>query len=57
VISVLAAAFLATLGDVIKACMGLVRRLDTARAAAALRHALTVIKRLVVTWLAFRATR
>jgi N-acetylglucosaminyl-diphospho-decaprenol L-rhamnosyltransferase len=57
VIGVLAAAFLATVGDVMKACVGLVRRLDTAQAAAALLHAWTVIKLLVDTRLASRAIR
>ena len=57
VIGVLAAAFLATLGDVIKACVALVQRLDSARAAAAIKHAWIVIKLLVDTRLASRATR
>jgi N-acetylglucosaminyl-diphospho-decaprenol L-rhamnosyltransferase len=57
VIGVLAATFLAILGDVIKACMGLVRHLDTARTGAALKHAWSVIKLLFNTRLASRPTR
>ena len=44
-----AAVFLAMLGDVMRACNGLVRRLDSARAAAAARHTWTVLKLLVDT--------
>ena len=57
VTGVLAAVFLAALGDAITACKGLVRRLDTARAAAAARHTWTVLKLMIATGLASRATR
>ena len=57
VTGVLAGVFLATLSDVLSACKGLVRRLDTAQAAAASRHAWTVLKLLIDTRLASRATR
>jgi hypothetical protein len=57
VTGVLAAVFLATLGDAITACKGLVRRLDTARAGAAARHTWTVLKLMIATGLASRATR
>src|SRR5262249_4383210 len=53
----LAAVFLAALRDTITAGKGLWRRLDTARAAAAARHTWTVLKLMVATGLASRATR
>jgi len=54
---VFAAAFLATAGDVMKACNGLVRGWDTAQADRFLRHAIAVLKSLIDTALASRATR
>jgi N-acetylglucosaminyl-diphospho-decaprenol L-rhamnosyltransferase len=54
---VLAAVLLAMLGDVITACGSLLRRRDDARSAAAARHAWTMVKLLVDTGLASRATR
>ena len=57
VTGVVGAVFLAMLGDVMKVCNGLVRRLDIARAATAVRHTWTVLKLLVDTELASRATR
>jgi N-acetylglucosaminyl-diphospho-decaprenol L-rhamnosyltransferase len=57
VTGVLAAVLLGILGDAIKACTGLVRRLDTASAAVAARHACTMLKLLADTRLASRATR
>jgi N-acetylglucosaminyl-diphospho-decaprenol L-rhamnosyltransferase len=57
VTGVLAAVFLATLADIVTACKGLVRRLDTARAVEAVRHAWIMLKLLVNTRLATRATR
>lgn len=54
---VLTSVFLATLGDVVRACGGLLRRWDTARAAAAMRHSGTMLQRLAATGLASRATR
>jgi hypothetical protein len=54
---VFAAVFLATVGDVMKACNGLVRGWDTAQAAQVLRHAIAVLKVLVDTGLASRPTR
>jgi GT2 family glycosyltransferase len=53
----LTSVFLTTLADVMRACSGLIRRWDTARAAAAMRHSLTTLDRLVATGLASRATR
>ena len=57
VTGVLAAAFLATSADVIKAVLGLLQRRDKARTVAALQHACSVIKLLFDTRLASRATR
>ena len=57
VTGVAAAVFLAILGDVMRACNSLVRRLDLARAATAVRHTWTMLKLLVDTELASRATR
>jgi N-acetylglucosaminyl-diphospho-decaprenol L-rhamnosyltransferase len=57
VTGVLAAVFLATLGDMITACSSLARLRDNARGAAAARHAGTMLKLLVDTGLASRATR
>jgi N-acetylglucosaminyl-diphospho-decaprenol L-rhamnosyltransferase len=54
---VAAAVFLGILADVVEACKALVRRLDTRRAATAMRHAGTTIKLLVDTKLASRSTR
>jgi N-acetylglucosaminyl-diphospho-decaprenol L-rhamnosyltransferase len=54
---VFAAVFLATVGDVMKACNGLVRGWDAAQAARVLRHAIAVLKVLVDTGLASRPTR
>jgi N-acetylglucosaminyl-diphospho-decaprenol L-rhamnosyltransferase len=56
VMGVVAATCLAMLGDVLTACKGLLRRLDTARAAAAARHAWIVLRLLVETRFASRAT-
>lgn len=53
---VLAAVFFATLSDALSVCKGLLR-LDSARAAAGARHAWTMLKLLVATGLASRATR
>jgi hypothetical protein len=53
----MAAVFLGTLGDIMTACKALVRSMDTARAASAARHAWTMLKLLVDTGLASRATR
>lgn len=53
----LAAVLLAMLGDLVNACNGMARRWDTARAAEAMRHAGTVLKLLIYTRLASRATR
>jgi hypothetical protein len=44
---VLDAVFLAIVGEVMKACAGLVLRLDTARAVSVVRHRWTVLKFLV----------
>jgi N-acetylglucosaminyl-diphospho-decaprenol L-rhamnosyltransferase len=57
VTGVMAAVFLAILGSAMTASKGLVRRLDTARAATAVRHAWTMLKLLVDTGLGSRATR
>jgi len=54
---ILTAAFLATLNDMVRAGMGLLRRRDMAPTVAALRHAWSAIKLLVETRLASRATR
>jgi N-acetylglucosaminyl-diphospho-decaprenol L-rhamnosyltransferase len=54
---VLAAVFLAALGDLIVACKGLAWRFDTPGAAAAARHTRTVLRLLGDTRLASRATR
>ena len=54
---VLADVFLSTLADIMTACNGLVRRLDTARAAEALHHTRIMLKLLVNTGFASRATR
>lgn len=56
VAGVLAAVLLATLGDLVNACNGMARRLDTARVAEAMRHAGTVFKLLIDTRLASRTT-
>jgi GT2 family glycosyltransferase len=48
---------LSVLSDVINACKGLVRRLDIARAAAAGRHTSSMLKLLIHTRFASRATR
>jgi N-acetylglucosaminyl-diphospho-decaprenol L-rhamnosyltransferase len=57
VTGVMAAALLAMVGDGMMACKSLLRRLDTAKAATAVRHAWIVLKLLVDTGLASRATR
>lgn len=57
VTGVLAATFLTTLGNAILAFKGLVRRRDTVPAATALRRTWTILKLLVDTRLASRATR
>ena len=54
---VLTAVFLATLGDIIKACRGLVWHWDLARVRAATQRARMVIKLLADIRLASRATR
>jgi GT2 family glycosyltransferase len=54
---VLTSVFLTTLGDVIRACGGLLRHRNTARAADATRHSRTTLHRLIATGLASRATR
>jgi N-acetylglucosaminyl-diphospho-decaprenol L-rhamnosyltransferase len=54
---VLAAAFLATVADILSAGSAFIRRLDTARIAAAVQHARIVFKLLIDTGLASRATR
>jgi hypothetical protein len=54
---VLACVCLALFGAVVKACSGLLRHRDPARAAAALRHSSTNIRILLSTRLASRATR
>jgi GT2 family glycosyltransferase len=54
---VLASVFLTALGDVIRACGGLLRHRDMARVAAAMRHTATIFNRLIATSLASRATR
>jgi N-acetylglucosaminyl-diphospho-decaprenol L-rhamnosyltransferase len=57
VMGVLAGTFLAALSDVMEACKALVQHRDNPRAAGAMRHAWTVLKLLVATGLASRATR
>lgn len=56
-IGALTATFFAMLGDVLIACNGLVRHLDTARSTVAMRHAWLVLKLLVNTGFASRPTR
>jgi GT2 family glycosyltransferase len=57
VIVVLSAVFLAALTDVMKACRALVQSQDATRAAGSMRHVWTMLKLLVATRLASRATR
>ena len=57
VTGVVGAVLLAILDDIMRVCNSLVRRLDLARAARAIRHTWTVFKLLVDTELASRATR
>jgi N-acetylglucosaminyl-diphospho-decaprenol L-rhamnosyltransferase len=57
VTGIVAAVFLGMLGDIMKVCNSLVRGLDLARAATAVRHTWTVLTLLVNTELASRATR
>jgi N-acetylglucosaminyl-diphospho-decaprenol L-rhamnosyltransferase len=54
---VLTSVFLTTVGDVSRACGGLLRHRDAARAADAVRHTLTTLDRLVATSFASRATQ